>query len=99
MGLFSTTLNIYKKDQSDVVECLKNLMNKKQLLTFQRVDITSDSFQDVLESNVYSNSGVFYLITQRLDKWTTIIELNINLEVPFYLYELVNEMSIKLLIV
>ncbi len=96
MGLFSTTLNIYKKDQSDVVECLKNLLNKKQLLTFQRVDITSDSFQDVLESNVYSNSGVFYLITQRLDKWTTIIELNINLEVPFYLYELVNEMSIKL---
>ncbi len=96
IGLFSTTLNIYEKDQSDVFECLKNLLNKKQLLTFQSVDITSDIFQDVLESNVYSNSGVFYLITQRHDKWTTIIELNVNLEEPFYLYELVNELSVQL---
>lgn len=96
MGLFSTTLNIYKKDQSDIVDSLKGLLTKRQLTTFMRIDITSDSFQNTLESSVYSNSGVFYLITERHDRWTTVIELNVNLEEPFYLYELVNELSSKL---
>src|SRR5688572_1309637 len=96
MGLFSTTLNVYKKDQSDIVDSLKGLLSKRQFTTFKRVDITSDSFQKVLKSNVYSDSGVFYLVTERHNKWTTIIELNVNLEEPFYLYELVNELSDKL---
>jgi len=96
MGLFSTTLNVYKKDQSDVVDSLKGLLSKRQLSTFERIDLTSDNFQNTLESNVYSNSGVFYLITERYNEWTTIIELNVNLEEPFYLYELVNELSAKL---
>jgi hypothetical protein len=96
MGLFSTTLNIYKKDQSDIVDSLRVIMSKTQLSTFKRIDLTSDNFQNTLESNVYSNSGAFYLITERYNEWTTIIELNVNLEEPFYLYELVNELSAQL---
>jgi hypothetical protein len=96
MGLFSTTLNIYKKDQSDIVDSLTVILSKRQLSTFKRIDLTSDNFQNTLESNVYSNSGAFYLITERYNEWTTIIELNVNLEEPFYLYELVNELSAQL---
>jgi hypothetical protein len=96
MGLFSTTLNIYKKDQSDIVDSLRVILSKRQLSTFKRIDLTSDNFQNRLESNVYSNSGAFYLITERYNEWTTIIELNVNLEEPFYLYELVNELSAQL---
>jgi len=96
MGLFSTTLNIYKKDQSDIVDSLRVILSKRQLSTFKRIDLTSDNFQNTLESNVYSNSGAFYLITERYNEWTTIIELNVNLEEPFYLYELVNELSAQL---
>jgi hypothetical protein len=96
MGLFSTTLNIYKKDQSDIVDSFKSVLTKRRLTNFKKVEITSDNFQSVLESDVYSISGVFYLITDRHGKWTTIIELNVNIDEPFYLYELGNELSARL---
>jgi hypothetical protein len=97
MGLFSTTLSIYKKDQSDIVDRLKELLSEnRNLSSFEKIEVATDNFQKILESDVYSNSGVYYLITERYNKWTTIIELNVNLEEPFYLYELVNEMSLKL---
>jgi len=93
MGLFSTTLNIFKKEQSEIVEGLKHHLTKRHLSTFKRIEVTSDNFQDILESEVYTNSGVFYLITEKPGNWTTIIELNVSLEESFYLYELGNELS------
>jgi hypothetical protein len=96
MGLFSTTLNIFKKDQLDIVEALKSLFAQRQMSVSKKIEITSDNFENVLRSEVYSNSGVFYLITERHARWTTIIELNVNIHQPIYLYELGNDLSAEL---
>ena len=97
MGLFSTTLSIYKSDQSNVVDALKNeLREKKNLLTISKIEVNHDNFQDVLDCEVYLNSGVFYLVTERLTNWTTIVELNVNVDEPFYLFEIGNGMSSRL---
>ena len=96
MGLFSTTLHIYKKDQSEIIDNLKKVLIEQKLKTFSKIEVTSDSFHNVLKSEVNGNSGVFYLITERFDNWTTIVELNVYLDEPFYLYELANALSDKL---
>ena len=40
---------------------------------------------------------MFILITPRIGIWTTIVEINVKLDNPFYLYELTNSISKKLL--
>jgi hypothetical protein len=97
MGLFSTTLSIYKRNQSDLVDALKSEMKDNwKLSKFDRIEVNNDNFHNILDSKVYSNSGIFYLITDILSDWTSIIELNVNLEVPFYLYEIGNKISFRL---
>ncbi|MBT1705184.1 hypothetical protein [Chryseosolibacter indicus] len=95
MGLFSTTLHVYKKEQADILESLKSLLIGRNLKFFNRINVTSDTFQQVLQLDVYSKSGVFYLVSEKFHRWTTIIELNVNVDEPFYLYELSNELSAK----
>lgn len=96
MGLFSTTLHVYERDQSEVVDGLKGVLSEKQLSIFDRIEILPGNFHDVLQSSVYSNTGIYYLVTERHGKWTTIIELNVNIEHAFYLYELGDSLSSKL---
>lgn len=96
MGLFSTTLHLYEKDQAEVINSLKDVLSEKQLLTLNRIEILPGNFQNVLESNVFSNVGVYYLITEKYDKWITIIEVNVNITNAFYLYELGSSLSSKL---
>jgi len=97
MGLFSTTLSIYKKDQPDIIDALKKeLKEKRKLATFDRILVSVDNFQEILDSQVYLNQGIFYLVAYRFSNWTTILELNVNLNDPFYLYEIANAMSLRL---
>jgi hypothetical protein len=97
MGLFSTSLSIYKKDQPDIVDALKKeLKEKRKLATFDRILVNGDNFQEILDSRVYSNPGVFYLVADRSNNWTSILELNVSLDDPFYLYEIANGMSLRL---
>jgi hypothetical protein len=97
MGLFSTTLSLYKKDQPEIVDALKKeLKEKRHLTTFEKIDVNSENFQEKLDARVYSDPGAFYLVCERLDNWTTILELNVNLEDSFYLYEIGNSMSAHL---
>ncbi len=97
MGLFSTTLSIFKKEQSDIVDALKReLKEKRKLTTFDKIVVNGDNFQEILDSRVYSSPGIFYLVAGRSNYWTTILELNVSLEDPFYLYEIANGMSLRL---
>jgi len=97
MGLFSTSLSIHKKDQPDIVDALKKeLKEKRRLTTFDKILVSGDNFQETLDLQVYSNPGVFYLVADSSNNWTTILELNVSLDDPFYLYELAKGMSLRL---
>jgi len=97
MGLFSTVLHIYKRSQADTVNKLKNEVQQNRGFTsFSKLDITDSNYQDVLDTEVYSKHAIFHLVTQPHGNWTTIIELNVNVGNPFYLYDLTNALSIQL---
>ena len=97
MGLFSTVLHIYKRSQADTVsELTKELQEERELTKFSRLDIDSSNFEKVTQEYVYVNYGVCYLVTPQIGDWTTIVEINVKLDNPFYLYDLTNSMSKRL---
>jgi hypothetical protein len=97
MGLFSTVLHLYKNSQANIVnELSKELRQNREFANFSKIDITNSNYQEVLDNEVYSKQGIYYLITQPHGNWTTIIELNVNLGNPFYLYDLTNALSKQL---
>ena len=94
MGLFSTVLHIYNRSQVDTVKEVQNeLRLNRDLKNFSKLNISNSNYQEVLDNEVYSKPGIFYLVTQPYGNWTTIIELNVNIENPFYLYDLTNALS------
>jgi hypothetical protein len=97
MGLFSTVLHLYQKSQDDIVnELSKELRQDRGLPKLVKVDFKNENYQIVLDREVYSEEGIFYLITQPHGEWTTIIELNVKIANPFYLYALTNSLSKRL---
>src|SRR5688572_3108595 len=97
MGLFSTVLHIYKKSQANIVNDLKNeLQQNRGFINFSKLDLANSNYQNVFDNEVYSKRGISYLITQPHGDWTTIIELNVNVDNPFYLYDLTNILSKQL---
>jgi hypothetical protein len=97
MGLFSTVLHIYMKSQDNIVtELSKELRDDRKLPVISRIEFINENYQMPLDKDIYSQERVFYLITQPHGDWTTIIELNVNLTEPFYLYELTNSLSKRL---
>ncbi len=97
MGLFSTVLHIYNRSQADTLKELKNDLQLNHALTsFSKVDITNSNYQNVLDNEVYAKPGLFYLVTQLQGDWTTIVELNVSIDNPFFLYELTNSLSNQL---
>jgi hypothetical protein len=97
MGLFSTVLHIYKRTQVDTVRELKNdLKANHEVINFSNIDITNSNFQNVLENEVYAKPGLYYLVTPLFGDWTTITELNVNIDNPFYLYDFTNTLSKRL---
>ena len=98
MGLFSTVLHIYKRSQADTVnELVKELQENRELTKFSKLDIDNSNIENVIQEYVYENDGVYYLVTPQIGNWTTIIEINVKLDNPFYLYELTNSMSKRLM--
>jgi hypothetical protein len=97
MGLFSTVLHIYKKTQADTLKEFKNdLQLNRAFKNLSKVDIANSNYQEVLDNEVYTKPGLFYLLTQPHGNWTTIVELNVNVDNPFYLYDLTNALSKQL---
>jgi hypothetical protein len=97
MGLFSTVLHIYKRNQVDIVSELSNELGQNHNFSkFLKIDITNADYENVIESKVYPQPGLFYLITEPHSDWTTIIELNVNIDKSIYLYELTNSLSSRL---
>ncbi len=97
MGLFSTVMHIYKRDQANIVAELSNELTRQyNLQKISRLNIDNSNYERVLEKDVASQNGIFYLITQPHGSWTTIIELNVSIEPSFYLYELANSLSKRL---
>ena len=95
MGLFSTILHIYKKDQSDVVNRVTNeLQPGYNIKKVNKIDAKSADFKSALVGQI--RAGIVYLITERHNNWITIIEVAVNLNEPFYLYELTNGLSGRL---
>jgi len=97
MGLFSTVLHIYKRNKTDTVTELTNeLKIDRGFSKFSKLNIDISNSEKVISKKVFTNNGVFYLVTPQIGNWTTIIELNVNIENPFYLYELTNALSKRL---
>ncbi|WP_153797171.1 hypothetical protein [Foetidibacter luteolus] len=97
MGLFSTVLHIYKRSQTDTVsELIKELQEDRELTKFSRLDIDGSNFEKAIQEYVYDNHGVCYLVTPQIGDWTTIVEINVKLDNPFYLYDLTNSISKRL---
>jgi len=97
MGLSSTVLHIYNRNQTDTVKELVNeLQANREFTKFNRLDIDNSNIEELIQEYVYEKYGVYYLITPQIDCWTTIIEINVNLDNPFYLYDLTNSISKRL---
>lgn len=97
MGLFSTVLHIYKRNQAEIITELSNeLRHNHSFSKLTRLDISNSNYESFLDNEISSKNGAFYLITQPHGNWTTIIELNVNLDQSLYLYELVNSLSKRL---
>jgi hypothetical protein len=97
MGLFSTVLHLFKTPQAETTnELSAELRQRYGFSKFSRLNINNSNFKAIIDDEVEGHTGVFYLITQQHGNWTTIIELNVNLEEPFYLYELTNSLSKRL---
>jgi hypothetical protein len=89
MGLFTTVLHIYKTSQKDIVDALTKELSSRGLSKFNKLADINDAISG-------GKKGAYYLITQPHGNWTTIIELNVNIDNPFYLYELTNTLSLRL---
>lgn len=96
MGLFSTVLHLYKKSQLEIVDEITKELRDRGLQKFSKIDFTNANYQKVLDNEVFSEAGIYYLITQPHGNWTTIIELNVNIDDRFYLYDLTNPLSKRL---
>jgi hypothetical protein len=94
MGLFSTVLHIDNRSQTDTVnELTKELQKNRELTKFSRLDIDNSNIEKLIQEYIYENYGVYYLVTPQIGNWTTIVEINVKLDNPFYLYDLTNPMS------
>jgi hypothetical protein len=94
MGLFSTVLHIYQRNQADTVnELINELKNNRGFSKFSKLDIDNSNSEKIISEYVFNNPGVFYLVTPLIGNWTTIVELNVNIVNPFYLYYLTNQLS------
>lgn len=89
MGLFTTVLHIYKTSQPDIVDALTKELSSLGLSKFNKLADINDAISG-------DKKGAYYLITSPHDNWTTIVELNVNIDNPFYLYELTNKLSSRL---
>jgi len=77
-------------------ELVNELRQNHGFTNFLRPDITNSNYRDILRNEVYSQPGIFYLVTQPNGNWATIIELNVNIDSPVHLYELTNALSKRL---
>lgn len=89
MGLFTTVLHIYKTSQQDIVDALTKELSSLGLSKFNKLSDIGDAISG-------GKNGAYYLVTPPHGIWTTIIELNVNIDNPFYLYELTNKLSSRL---
>ncbi|TCC91551.1 hypothetical protein EZ428_07240 [Pedobacter frigiditerrae] len=89
MGLFTTVLHVYKTDQQDIINALTKELSSRGLSKFNQIGEISDAISN-------NESGVYYLITDKHGDWITIIELNVKIDNPFYLYDLTNKLSSSL---
>jgi hypothetical protein len=97
MGLFSTVLHIYKRSQADTLnELFKELQENRKLTKISKLDIDNCNIKIFIEEYVFVNDGLYYLVTPQIGNWTTIVEINVKLDNPFYLYELTNTLSKRL---
>lgn len=97
MGLFATNTHVFNKTQESVLKALKGLLkNKLGISAFSQIEISKDSFHSMLEDPIYANKGNLYLITHIHGEWVSIVELNVNIDPPVYLYEYSSELSQRL---
>jgi hypothetical protein len=97
MGLFSTVLHIYQKGQTDVVTALtEELKQNHSFAQFFKLSIPEPRFEQFLQDEVRMQKGIYYLITQPHGNWTSVIELDVNLDESICLYEIANSMSKRL---
>lgn len=97
MGLFSTVLHIYRKNQQEIVNALLNELKQGYgFSSFLRLNINDFNYKEVFESNVYTKQGIFYLVTQTHGNWVTVIELNVSIDNPLYLSSLTDSLSKRL---
>jgi hypothetical protein len=100
MGLFVTLIHIYKKDQDEIVsEVVKELKQSYSFSKFSRIKVDNSTFETVMDTEVYVQSGIYYLISQPHGNWTTIVELNIKVvhgDKPIFLGRLTKSLSREL---
>ncbi|WP_147425632.1 hypothetical protein [Mucilaginibacter gracilis] len=87
---------MHRKSQIDVVSALSKELKNRSLDSFTRVDLNDYDDEGVIRKHISSKPGNYYLITQPHGNWTTIIELGVNTDEPFYLNELTTSLSQRL---
>jgi hypothetical protein len=97
MGLFSSVIHLYKSSQADIVNAISaELRETHDLSNISRISINEKNSQNIMADEVEKSEGLFYLVTQPHGNWTTIVELNVNIEDPIYLSQLANSLSKRL---
>jgi hypothetical protein len=97
MGLFTTVIHVYKRGQPEIVTELSNELNQNySFLKLERIRVQEANYKEILSNVIYSQPGIFDLVTLPHGAWTTIIELNVNIDNPVYLSQLAKSLSRRL---
>jgi hypothetical protein len=97
MGLFSSVLHIYQREQEEVVVALKNELKQHfSISAFEKIEGKGADFRQIIDKSAHARNGICYLITQPHGNWISIVEISVSLEDPFYLYSLTKGLSQQL---
>ncbi len=76
------------------MQSLKSLLKSKfGVSIFEKIPFSNSNFDSFFSEQIYANDGVYYLITEGQGNWVSIVELNVRINNPFYLYDTTKGMS------
>lgn len=88
MGQFISVLHIYKTNQEEILNAFEKELNYNSfVISKEQINIDKISNEE---------KAIYYHIASTHGNWSSIIELNVNVDNPIYLYDFAKKLSSRL---